>query len=170
MEILLEMKKVGMMVNSSIGYTISEAIKSMGKQKKMTSASIIIMVATMFMFGIFYVIGENINYVMVQIESEQGMQVNILDDATNEQIEELGNNIRKIEGVNNVTFRSKEDALATMKETLGEHQDLLESYVNIGNLSDIYVKEPVINMLSISNSAPNFILHPTHVPSDILSL
>ena len=57
MEILLEMKKVGMMVNSSIGYTISEAIKSMGKQKKMTSASIIIMVATMFMFGIFYVIG-----------------------------------------------------------------------------------------------------------------
>ena len=117
------------MVNSSIGYTISEAIKSMGKQKKMTSASIIIMVATMFMFGIFYVIGENINYVMIQIESEQGMQVNILDDATNEQIEELGNNIRKIEGVNNVTFKSKEDALATMKETLGEHQDLLESYV-----------------------------------------
>ena len=117
------------MVNNLIGFTISEAFKSMSKQKIMTILSIMIMIATMFMFGVFFVIGENINYIMVQIEAEQGMQVNILDDATNEQIEELGNNIRKIEGVNNVTFRSKEDALATMKENLGEHQELLDSYV-----------------------------------------
>ena len=117
------------MVNNLIGFTISEAFKSMSKQKIMTILSIMIMIATMFMFGVFFVIGENINYIMIQIEAEQGMQVNILDDATNEQIEELGNNIRKIDGVNNVTFRSKEDALATMKENLGEHQELLDSYV-----------------------------------------
>lgn len=115
-------------MSSSLGYTISEGFKSMGKQKKMTSASIIIMVATMFMFGIFYVIGENINYMMIQIEQEQGMQVNIEEDATDEQIEELGNQIRKIDGVNNVEFRSKEDALASIKQVLGDHQDLLDSY------------------------------------------
>lgn len=115
-------------MSSSLGYTISEGFKSMGKQKKMTSASIIIMVATMFMFGIFYVIGENINYMMIQIEQEQGMQVNIKEDATDEQIEELGNQIRKIDGVNNVEFRSKEDALASIKQVLGDHQDLLDSY------------------------------------------
>ena len=55
METLLEMEKVGMTVRySSFGYLIKEGFRSVFKQKKMTSASIIIMCATMFMFGIFW--------------------------------------------------------------------------------------------------------------------
>ena len=62
------MKKVDMTVrNSSIGYLIGEGCRSVFKQKKMTSASIVIMCATMFMFGIFYLIGENINFVISQV-------------------------------------------------------------------------------------------------------
>ena len=60
---------------SSIGYLIGEGFRSVFKQKKMTSASIVIMCATMFMFGIFFLIGENINFVMTQVERQQGMRV-----------------------------------------------------------------------------------------------
>ena len=49
-----------------IGYLISEGFKSTFKQKKMTSASIIIMCATMFIFGLFFAIGENVNSVIKQ--------------------------------------------------------------------------------------------------------
>lgn len=33
------------------------------------------MFATMFVFGIFFVIGENVNHVINEIEAQQGMQV-----------------------------------------------------------------------------------------------
>ena len=113
---------------NSIGYLISEGFKSVFKQKKMTSASVIIMCATMFMFGVFYLLGENINYVMKQVEDQQGMRVIISDDATDTQIEELQLKIQQIDNVNKVQFYSKEDALASMKSILGDHQELMAGY------------------------------------------
>lgn len=112
---------------SVFSYLIKEGFKSTFKQKKMTSASIIIMCATMFIFGLFFVIGENVNSVITQIESQQGIQIFIKDDATDADIETLGNQIRAINGVNRVTFVSKEDALNSMKTTLGD-ESLFEGW------------------------------------------
>lgn len=114
-------------INSLI-YLIGEGIKSVFKQKKMTSASVIIMCATMFMFGVFYLIGENVNFVMRQVESQQGMRVVILEEATESDIEKLRTDIQKIDGVSTVTFVSKEEALASMKNWLGEYQDVIAGY------------------------------------------
>ena len=112
----------------NLGYLIKEGFKSVFKQKKMTGASIIIMCATMFMFGVFYLLGENINFVMRQVESRQGMRVIIKEEATNDQIKDLQIKIQQIDGVNTVTFSSKEDALATVKSWFGDKQDLLIGY------------------------------------------
>lgn len=112
----------------NLGYLIKEGFKSVFKQKKMTGASIIIMCATMFMFGVFYLLGENINFVMRQVESQQGMRVMIKEEATNDQIKDLQIKIQQIDGVNTVTFSSKEDALATVKSWFGDKQDLLIGY------------------------------------------
>ncbi len=114
-------------INSLI-YLISEGIKSVFKQKKMTSASVIIMCATMFMFGVFYLIGENVNFVMRQVESQQGMRVVIIEEATENDIENLQVDIQRIDGVSTVTFVSKEEALASMKNWLGEYQDVIAGY------------------------------------------
>ena len=117
-----------MTVRFNLGYLIKEGFKSVFKQKKMTGASIIIMCATMFMFGVFYLLGENINFVMRQVESRQGMRVIIKEEATNDQIKDLQIKIQQIDGVNTVTFSSKEDALATVKSWFGDKQDLLIGY------------------------------------------
>ena len=111
-----------------ISYLIGEGFKSTFKQKKMTSASIIIMCATMFIFGLFFVIGENVNSVIHQIEEQQGIQIFIKEDATETEIETLGNKIRDINGVNAVTFVSKEDALNSMKTVLDDNQQLLDGW------------------------------------------
>ena len=112
---------------SVFSYLIKEGFKSTFKQKKMTSASIIIMCATMFIFGLFFVIGENVNSIITQLENEQGIQIFIDEDATDEEIQTLGNQIRAINGVNRVTFVSKEDALNSMKTTLGD-ESLFEGW------------------------------------------
>ena len=111
-----------------LSYLIGEGFKSTFKQKKMTSASIIIMCATMFIFGLFFVIGENVNSVIHQIEEQQGIQIFIDEEATETEIETLGNEIRNIEGVNKVTFVSKEDALNSVKEVFDDNQGLLEGW------------------------------------------
>ena len=56
------MKKVGMTVRyNTFSYLIADGFKSFAKQKKMTSASIVIMVATMIMFGLFLLRSLKIN-------------------------------------------------------------------------------------------------------------
>ena len=111
-----------------LSYLIGECFKSTFKQKKMTSASIIIMYATMFIFGLFFVIGENVNSVIHQIEEQQGIQIFIDEEATETEVETLGNEIRNIDGVNKVTFVSKEDALNSVKAVFDDNQGLLEGW------------------------------------------
>ncbi len=119
---------------STIGYLISEGFKNVFKNKKSTFASLGIMCCTMFIFGVFFAIGQNINYIMENVEAAQGMQVFIENDATEQDIEELESKIKSIHGVSTTTFVSKQQALDQMKENLGENQDLLTAYEGENNI------------------------------------
>ena len=109
-----------------IGYLIGEGFRNVFKNMKSTLACLGIMSATMVIFGIFFSIIENINHVIRQVEQSQGMEVFINFDASEERIEQIGEQIREIEGVNSIIYKSKEDALAQMKEKFGEKQYLLD--------------------------------------------
>ena len=113
---------------SIFGYLIGEGFRNFFKNKKSTAASIIIMCATMFIFGIFFLIGENVNYIIGQVQSEQAMQVFINPDATPEQQDELEQKIKSIQYVNTVDYVSQEQALNEMKEWLGDSASVLDSY------------------------------------------
>ena len=130
---------------SRFGYFIGEGFRNVFKNKKSTGASLVIMCATMIIFGVFLLLGENINHFVKEVESVQGMQVFLNKDATEEQIVELGNKIRelKIDGiavVNQATRKTKEDALNSMKERFKEKQDLLATFEGENNIfSESYV-------------------------------
>ncbi len=113
---------------SIFGYLIGEGFRNFFKNKKSTAASIIIMCATMFIFGIFFLIGENVNYIIEQVQSEQAMQVFINPDATPEQQTELEQKIKSIQYVNTVEYVSQEQALNEMREWLGDSASVLDSY------------------------------------------
>ena len=129
-----------------LGYLIGEGFKNVFKNKKSTISCLIIMCATMLIFGIFFLIGENVNHTMEELESEQAFEVFIEDDATEAEIAELGEEIKAVNGVNTIQYKSKEDALTTMKERFKEYQSLLDglyifspSYVV--NLTDLELSE-----------------------------
>ena len=111
-----------------LGYLIGEGLSNVFKNKKSTGASLMIMCATMIIFGIFLILGENINHFVEQVESAQGIQVFVKNEATQEQIDELGEKLRKLDGVSTTEFVSKEDALNQMKEKFGDNKDLLAGY------------------------------------------
>ena len=116
------------------GYLIGEGFSNVFKNKKSTGASLMIMCATMIIFGIFLILGENINHFVQEVEAAQGIQVFINNDATQEQIDEIREKIRSIDGVNNAVYVSKEEALQQMKDQFGERQDLLEGYDEENNI------------------------------------
>ena len=110
------------------GYLIGEGFSNVFKNKKSTGASLMIMCATMIIFGIFLIIGENINHFVDQIKSEQGFQVFLKTDATDEEIQKVGEEIRALDGVSTAEYKDKTYALNTMKEKLGDKSELIEGY------------------------------------------
>ena len=133
-------KKVGITVRYSVlGYLLGEGFRNVFKNKKSTGASLIIMCATMLIFGLFFVIGENVNYIMEEVEAQQGMQVFLNKDATEEQIQQAGEQIRAIDYVATAQYVSKEDALNSLKERFGENGDLLNGYYEKNPLKPSYV-------------------------------
>ena len=129
-----------------LGYLIGEGFSNVFKNKKSTGASLVIMCATMIIFGVFLILGENINHFVDDIKAEQGFQVFIKVDATQEEIQKFGEDIRKIEGVSTAEYISKEDGLNTMKQRLKDDKGVLDGFnveafkasymVKINNLED----------------------------------
>lgn len=107
-------------------YLIGEGIRGLFKNKKSTMSTLVIMCAAMFIFGLFFVIGENINEYVKSIADAQGIRVFIADEATEQEIDNIGSEILAIEGVRNAVVISKEEALETMEEWLGP--ELIEGY------------------------------------------
>ena len=126
-----------------LGYLISEGFRNVLKNKKSTVASLIIMCATMFIFGIFFSISENANRMISDIEQQQGMQVFIKNDdtITQEQKVQLGEQIRSLDGVNTVVYRTKEENLNQMKTSIfKENPDMIKMYEGDKNpLEDSYI-------------------------------
>lgn len=117
-----------------LSYLVSEGFKNIFKNKKSTFISIITMICAMFLFGLFFAIGVNINSVLEQVQMKQGMQVFIWDETTEEQKQEFENEIKALDGVNTVVYKSKEQALEDFKVQLKDRQNVLEGLEGENNI------------------------------------
>ncbi len=122
-----------------LNYLIGEGFKSVFKNKKSTIASLGTMCATMLVFGVFFAIGENINSFVKGVESEQAIRVNIEKTATEEEIKTLGEEIKNINGVRDIEYRSEDDALQIMKDKFGDNAYLLDTYEDANIFSGAYI-------------------------------
>ena len=119
-----------------INYLIGEGVRNLFKNKKSTMSSLMIMCATMLVFGLFFVIGENINAFVENVAEAQEIRVNLKINATESEIEEVGNEILAIDGVRNAEFVSKDEALDYMKDMLGD--EVLDGYSERNIFSTAY--------------------------------
>ncbi len=140
-------------------YHIGEGIRNLFKNKKSTFASLFIMIATMLMFGVFFIIGQNVNHIMQKIEEDQGMQVIIIDDADSSEVQAVRDMILSIDGVSSATIYTKYEAINEMKEKWKDNQDLLDEYqdslpdsviVKLTNLEKSAEVQEKINQITIN--------------------
>lgn len=141
-------------------YLIGEGLKNTFKNKKSTLSAMLVMCISMLIFGLFFVLGENINHIMGTVEDAQAIQVFIKDEATTAQIETLGEQIKQINGVDSsrVQFLSKEDGFEKYIEKYGDKAYLLEPYEDVVpnsyiiNFTDLKLAEEVeTTILTLDN-------------------
>ena len=128
-------------------YLIGEGFSNVFKNKKQAMTSIGMMCVTMLIFGVFFVIGENLNHFVDQVQAEQGMQVFMKLDATDEQIT-LKQELHSIDGINTVDTISQAQALQQVKERFGDKAYLLE-----GHDESIFQVSFIVTLTDLSKSA-----------------
>ena len=119
---------------SGFSYLVGEGFNNVFKNKKSSIISIMTMICTMLLFGLFFAIGVNVNEILEQVQMKQGMNVFIWDETTEEQKQQFESEIKALDGVNTVVFKNKQEALEDMKSRFKENQELMTGYEGENNI------------------------------------
>lgn len=109
-----------------ISYFFSEGFRNVFKNKKSTFSCLGVMCATMFIFGLFFAVSKNVNNIVANIEDAQAIRVFTVLEASQDEINTVEEQIRKVEGVNTVTLVTPEEAYNEAKEMVGANDELME--------------------------------------------
>ena len=109
---------------STIRYTIEQGLRNIVKNKMFSIASIATMAACIFMFGIFYSLIINVQYIVEKAEEGVAIVVFVEEDATEEQLKNIEKKLIAREEVLEVKYVSADEAWAEFqKEYFGEDSD-----------------------------------------------
>ena len=101
---------------STFGYSMKQGVKNIGRNKMFSIASIATMSACIFLFGLFYSIVMNFNYIVQKAEEGVAITVFFDEEATQEQKDNIGAQLKKEDGVLSVTYVSADEAWAKFQE------------------------------------------------------
>lgn len=131
---------------STFGYVGKQGVKNIWRNKMFSLASIATMSACIFLFGLFFSILVNFQYIIKS--AEEGVAITVLfnEDATEEQKKEIGEQLESRDDVSEVKYVSADDAWAEFqKEYFGDNPELAEGFKDDNPLAgsdnyEVYMK------------------------------
>lgn len=109
----------------SIKYFVKDSFKSIKRNKTLSIASAATVAATLFILGVVSLTLVNVNKAVEELGSKVEARVYLKDDIKNEDKDKLKKTIEGTDGVLEVKFETKEQALEKMKEQLGDDSGVL---------------------------------------------
>lgn len=131
---------------STFGYVGKQGVKNIWRNKMFSLASIATMSACIFLFGLFFSILVNFQYIIKSAEEDVAITVFFNDDATEEQKKEIGEQLESRDDVSEVKYVSADDAWAEFqKEYFGDNPELAEGFKDDNPLAgsdnyEVYMK------------------------------
>lgn len=123
-----------------IGRSIRDAFKSVFRNFSLSMASILCATITLMVVSIAMVIAGNVNKVTDSLESELSIVVYVEKDATTDDINYLKSSIESINGIENVTYKSKSE----WKLEISEYSS------DIGVVFDAYDENPLLDSFIVN--------------------
>lgn len=122
---------------STFGYSMKQGVKNIGRNKMFSMASIATMSACIFLFGLFYSIVMNFNYIVDKAEQGVAITVFFNEDATQEQKDKIGEELKKEDGVLEVNYISAEEAWNKFQDDyFGGSKEAAEGFKNDNPLAN----------------------------------
>jgi len=113
----------------SLAYNIKQGLKNIYRNRMFSLASIATISACLFLFGVFYAIVTNFQYMVQKAESSVCVTVFFDEGMTDQQIQDIGKNIEGRVEVSNIQFTSSDEAWNNFKtEYFGQYADLAAGF------------------------------------------
>ena len=113
----------------TLRYTVKQGVKNIARNRMFSIASIATMAACIFLFGIFFSIITNFNYIVEKAEEGVAIVVLFEEDATDKQVKKIGKKLEKFDGVLEVKYVSSEEAWDEFQKSyLGDNPELAEGF------------------------------------------
>lgn len=110
---------------STTKFFIADSLKSLKRNKTISTASAATVAATLFIFGVFLLIILNVKQGIIEVESRVEAKIFLKDDITMTQQRDLEKKIKEVNGVVSVEYESKSQAMEKFKNQLGEENKTL---------------------------------------------
>ena len=121
-----------MMKINTVNHFISDAFKSLRRNKTLCFASVITVLITFFVLGIFVLISKNVGLALNDVQSKVDVRVYLKDDIKLIEQREVEIKLNELPGVKEIQYESKEQAFKNFQESTKESKGLLEGY-NLNN-------------------------------------
>ena len=132
---------------STVGYSVKQGVKNIGRNKLFSLASVATMAACIFLFGLFFSVILNFNYIVKKAEEGVAITVFFEENLEDSKVEAIGDALRDRDDVLKVTYVSADEAWDTFKdEYFGESKDLAEGFKDDNPLAgsdnyEVYMKD-----------------------------
>lgn len=113
------------MKSRDIKYYFREAYKGFRRNRVMSFSSVASVTATLIVIGIFLMMAFNINFMATNIESQVEIKAYLIDGLKEDTLDFSLAKVKEMEGVKDVYYTSKEQALEDYRKQLGEDADIL---------------------------------------------
>lgn len=129
---------------SRVGYNLKQSFSQMNRNKGMYFTSTMAITAMMLILGLFFVAFVNINLFAATIEKDYNViQIYLSEGNTAEDAQAVGSALEAMDGVDHVDYKTKDEALGTLKSRWGENGYLLENLPEnpLPDSYNVYVKD-----------------------------
>ena len=133
---------------STVGYSMKQGVKNIGRNKMFSLASIATMSACIFVFGVFFALVTNFNYIVKSAEEGVAITVFFDEGISQTQLDNIETELRSRDDVADVVYKSADEAWEEFKDDyLGESgKDLAEGFENDNPLAnsdnfEVYMKD-----------------------------
>ncbi len=160
---------------STIWYTLKQGFINIKRNWMFSVASVLTMTACIFLFGIFYSLIVNVNYIAKKTEEKIPIAVFFEEGTTQEQLDEIEKLLKERPEVESVTFVSGEEGLESYLDNMypdsdemtdevkQSFKDLFLEYSNENPLENSYNFQVSINEIEKQDELVNYIKGLPHV-------
>ncbi len=132
---------------STIGYCLQQGFKNIWRNKLFSLASTATMAACIFMFGVFFCMVQNFQHILREVEEGVGVTVFFEEDTSEDEIREIGEQMRSRAEIREIVFVSAETTWEEYKKIyFSEAPELADGFASDNPLAnhahlEIYMKD-----------------------------